>query len=99
MYGGGGRKSKGNLRKRYRRTSVDFPKARVYTKIMQNAEGPGQIPEWKEKLSLMTPHARTLLAVALGVTERTVFNWAKGVSEPTEAMVIRISSQLKKVKK
>ena len=66
---------------------------------MQNAEGPGDTPEWKAKLIAMTPHARTLLAVALGVTERTVFNWAKGASEPTEAMVARICSQLKKGKK
>lgn len=63
---------------------------------MQNAEGPGDIPEWKTKLLALTPHARTLLAVALGVTERTVWNWAKGASEPTEAMVARINRRMQK---
>ena len=62
--------------------SVDFSEIWWYFLNMQNA---GRATSRVEnKLLALTPHARTLLAVALGVTEQTVWNWAKGASEPTE---------------
>ena len=60
---------------------------------MQNAEGPGDIPEWKSKLASMHPHKRSRFALALGVTERTVKNWIDGKSAPSDATIERIKKQ------
>lgn len=66
---------------------------------MQKAGGPGDIPEWKDHIESLTPFQRALFAQKLGITDRTVFNWANGVTSPTEAMVERITALIKRGKK
>lgn len=65
---------------------------------MQKAEGPGDTPEWKSKLTELSPFSRMRFSVALGVTDRTVKNWVDGKTEPNEATVQRIQKQLAKGK-
>jgi hypothetical protein len=65
---------------------------------MEKQKAPDVTPEWKTTLIAMLPYKRVLLAVSLGVTERSIFNWAKGISHPSPMMVQRIISQLKKIK-
>ena len=60
---------------------------------MQNAEGPGDTPEWKTKLAAMGPLKRSRFALVLGVTDRTVKNWIDGKSVPSDATVERIKKQ------
>lgn len=63
---------------------------------MQKAKGPGDIPEWKGYLENLTPFRRGLFAQKLGITDRTVFNWANGVTTPSEAMRERIAKIIKR---
>ena len=66
---------------------------------MQKAEGPGDIPEWKAHVISLSPFQRNIFAGKIGVTERTAFNWANGLTEPTDAMKERITKLIKRGKK
>lgn len=57
---------------------------------MQNASAPGDIPEWKAKLSSLTRSERYEMAIRLGVTERTVSNWTNGITNPNAVTIAAI---------
>ena len=46
---------------------------------------PGVIPEWAQQFHDLSTVERMQLALAIGVTERTIQNWAKGRSKPNRA--------------
>lgn len=62
---------------------------------MQNDAGPGDIPEWKAKLSDLTPAKRVKFAESLGVTDRTVKNWADGKARPNDRTIKRVLKALR----
>ena len=52
---------------------------------MSKTEAPGVIPEWAKAFHDLSTSERMELALAIGVSERTVQNWAKGRSKPNRA--------------
>lgn len=57
---------------------------------MQNTTEPGDTPEWKKKLKGLSSTNRQMLAIALGVSDRTLQNWANGKTAPRAYAVHRI---------
>lgn len=53
---------------------------------MSKTEAPGVIPEWAKQFSDLSGEERGRLALEIGVTERTVRNWAQGRSKPCRAI-------------
>jgi len=66
---------------------------------MQNTAGPGDIPEWKVLVVALSPAQRVAFAESIGVTERTVKNWADGKTMPNERVVQRIVKTQRRGKK
>jgi len=66
---------------------------------MQNTAGPGDTPEWKVLAAALSPAQRVSFAESIGVTERTVKNWADGKTTPNERVVQRIAKMQRRGKK
>jgi DNA-binding XRE family transcriptional regulator len=52
---------------------------------MTNETAP--IPQWQAKLRTLLTVDRMALGLKMGVTERTIYNWAHGKSAPSKATV------------
>ena len=63
---------------------------------MEKQKAPDVTPEWKTRILSMSPYQKTVFGLALGVTQRTVSNWADGKSKPSDATERRIVAQIKK---
>jgi transcriptional regulator with XRE-family HTH domain len=49
---------------------------------MRNKTVPGPLSDWQDKLQKLLTVDRQAIGCELGVTERTVYNWAHGKSTP-----------------
>lgn len=52
---------------------------------MSKPKAPGDIPEWAIDYTAMSLSVRMEIAIAVGVSERTASNWAKGIGAPNKA--------------
>ena len=63
---------------------------------MDNTTAPGVIPEWAPFFQRMSPNERLRAAIAIGVTPRTIDNWATGRTLPTRNHAEAIRKAAKK---
>ena len=65
---------------------------------MRPKKGPGVIPDWGEEFLALSTADRYKIAQAMGVTERTAHNWAKGRNVPTKSHAADIVRRMRRAK-
>ena len=61
---------------------------------MRPKKAPDVTPEWGAEFLALSTADRFKISQALGVTERTVFNWAKGKTIPSKASADAVKRRL-----
>jgi len=64
---------------------------------MSKTKAPGVIPEWSEAFHDLTPAEKVQLAKRIGVTLRTVQNWAAGTCGPSRMAAKKIPAAFKRM--